>query len=72
MSKQIKHIIAGLWFLSCLGVVQGQILVKNHQITIVNDTVTHTLDITQQTVIELGKCLRQQTYRFGTSYYREL
>ncbi len=52
MSKQIKHIIAGLWFLSCLGVVQGQILVKNHQITIVNDTVTHTLDITQQTVIE--------------------
>ena len=51
MSKQIKHIITGLWFFGWLGAVQGQILVKNHQITIVNDSLTQTLDIKQQSVI---------------------
>ncbi len=51
MLKQIKHIIAGFWFFGWLGVVQGQILTKNHQITIVNDSLTQTLDIRQQSVI---------------------
>ncbi len=50
MLKRIKHIILTL-YLVWTGVVQGQILVRSHQLSIDFDSVAHTLHLTQKSII---------------------
>ncbi len=50
MLRQIKHIISLVFFLVFSG-VQGQILVKQHQINIVYDSLTKNLHVHQQSLV---------------------